>query len=368
MPSLKDKRLEAMLATLAACRRVCVLTHYNPDPDSISSAWALQRILVVRTKARAEVVYGGIIGRAENQLMVHRLGIELIHYNLIARSDFDAFALVDTQPGTGNNPLPEGIVPHIVIDHHPEEPATAAAAYQDVRPGIGAAATMLYEYAVAAGIRIDAMLATALFYGIKSETHNLGRGVTRADVDAYVDLVPRVRKDIISSIEHAPLTTAYFVMLDRAIKGTTIHGPLVLSVLGNVDNPDMVSECADLMLRLEHVNYAMAMGRFNGDLCVSFRTSDPAVEAGEVLKAVVGRDGTAGGHSEMAGGMVEGHGKAALGATRAACRELGQRLIKRLRIRDGAEGVPLLKSPDTTPSQQVIRALLRNGTTDARTG
>jgi nanoRNase/pAp phosphatase (c-di-AMP/oligoRNAs hydrolase) len=368
MPSVKERRLKAMLAALEGCRRVCVLTHFNPDPDSISSAWGLQRIIASRTKAKAEVVYGGIIGRAENQSMVRLLGIELLHFNLIDRADFDAYALVDTQPGTGNNPLPEGVVPHVVIDHHPDQPASAAAAYQDLREGVGAAATMIYEYAVTAGIRLDSRLATALFYGIKSETHNLGRGVTRADVDAYVELLPKVRKEVVSYIEHAPLTTAYFVMLDRAIKGTTIHGPLVLSILGNVENPDMVSECADLMLRLEHVNHAMAMGRFNGDLCLSFRTNDPAVEAGQVLKAVVGRDGNAGGHSEMAGGMVDGHRKGALGATRAACRELGQRLIKKLKIRDGADGAPLLKSPDTTPSQQVIRALLRNGTTDAKTG
>lgn len=364
MASVKERRLRDMLASLEGCKRVCVLTHVNPDPDCISAAWALQRIIRSRTKAKAEVVYGGIIGRAENQSMVRLLGIELLHINLIDKSDFDAWALVDTQPGTGNNPLPAGVIPHIVLDHHPANKATAKAGYHDLREDIGATATMLYEYAATAGIRIDARLATALFYGIKSETHNLGRGVTRADVDAYLDLIQKVRKEVLSDIEHAPLTAAYFVMLDRAIKGSTLHGQLVLSVLGNVENPDMVSECADLMLRLEHIHHALTIGRFNGDLCLSYRTSDPTVEAGQVLKSVVGRDGTAGGHAEMAGGIVDGHKKGGLGATKAACRELGQRLIKKLKIKNGTEGAPLLKSPDTTPSQQMIRALLRNGTSD----
>ena len=368
MSSVKEKRVKDLLSVLEGCRRVCILTHFNPDPDCISSAWALQRIISTRTKVKAEVVYGGIIGRAENQSMVRLLGVELLHYNLIDREDFDAFAMVDTQPGTGNNPLPDDIVPHIVVDHHPEQPGTRNAKYRDLRENIGATATILYEYAVTAGIRLDAMLATALFYGIKSETHNLGRGVTRADVDAYLELIKKVRKDLVSDIEHAPLTTAYFVMLDRAIKGTSLYGPLVLSILGNVENPDMVSECADLMLRLEHINYALAIGRFNGDLCLSFRTSDPGIEAGHVLKSVVGKDGTAGGHAEMAGGIVDGHSKGKLGATKAACRELGNRLIKKLKIKIGTDGAPLLTAPDITPSQQVIRALIRNGSSEAKSG
>lgn len=366
MSTAKDRRLRDLLSALEGCRRVCILTHVNPDPDCISAAWTLQRIIHARTKAKAEVVYSGIIGRAENQSMVRLLGIELLHFNLIDQNDFDAYALVDTQMGSGNNLLPEGIVPHIVLDHHPERPETKKAKFHDLRENIGATATMLFEYAQTAGIRMDSKLATALFYGLKSETHNLGRGVTRADVDAYLELIKKVKKDVVSNIEHAPLTTAYFVMLDRAIKGTTIHSNVVLSILGNVENPDMVSECADLMLRLEHVNHALTIGRFNGDLCLSFRTSDPNIEAGQVLKQVVGKDGAAGGHGEMAGGLVDGHGK--LGSTKAACKELGKRLIKKLKVKNGSEGAPLLKSPDITPSQQVIRAMIRNGVTETKTG
>lgn len=367
MGTVRERRLRDLLAAVDGCKRVCVLTHFNPDPDCISSAWALQRLIHARTRAKAEVVYGGIIGRAENQSMVRLLGIDLLHFNLIDRGDFDAYALVDSQPGTGNNPLPEGVDPHIVLDHHPKLPATKRAVFADIRPKLGATATMMYEYADTAGLRIDARMATALFYGIKSETHNLGRGVTRADVNAYLALFEKVRKDIVSGIENAPLTAAYFVMLDRAIKGTTLHGPLVVSWLGTVENPDMVSECADLMLRLEHVRFAFAMGRFNGDLCLSFRSTDPRVEAGQVLKSVVGRDGTAGGHAEMAGGMIDGHKKGKLGATRAACRELAQRMVKKLKIKNGdVDGAPLLKSPDTTPSQQAIRALIRSTSGDAK--
>ncbi len=369
MARTRDRRLKDLLAALDGCKRLCILMHTNPDPDCIAASWVLQRLVHARTKCKAEIVYNGIIGRAENQSMVRLLGIDLLHFNLIDRGDFDAFGLIDTQPGSGNNALPADIVPHIVIDHHPEQPATKKAVFSDLRETIGATATMLYEYAETAGIRMDAKLATALYYAIKAETQELGRGVTRADVDTYLALIKKVNKETIASIENAPLTTAYFIMLDRAIKGTCIHGPLVVSILGNVENPDMVSECADLMLRLEHVNYAFAAGRFNGDLSLSFRTSNPNIEAGQILKQVVGKDGTAGGHAEMAGGTIDGHKKGGLGATKAACRELGQRLMKKLKIKNGdLEGAPLLKSPDTTPSQQVIRALIRNGTSDARTG
>src|SRR5689334_11285796 len=59
-------KVERLLKTTKGRRRPVVLTHDNPDPDSMAAAVALAFLLERRGGMAARVGYGGIIGRAEN--------------------------------------------------------------------------------------------------------------------------------------------------------------------------------------------------------------------------------------------------------------------------------------------------------------
>ena len=87
--------------------RWLVLTHDNPDPDALAAAALLEHLLTEVWKRRVTVAYGGIVGRAENREMVKALGLELAHVRGLDFGRFRRFALVDTQPRTGNNQLPD---------------------------------------------------------------------------------------------------------------------------------------------------------------------------------------------------------------------------------------------------------------------
>ena len=50
-----------------------ILTHDHPDPDALASAWALSHLAQAVGKIRTRIVYGGMIGRAENRMMAERL-------------------------------------------------------------------------------------------------------------------------------------------------------------------------------------------------------------------------------------------------------------------------------------------------------
>jgi nanoRNase/pAp phosphatase (c-di-AMP/oligoRNAs hydrolase) len=99
--------------------RWLVLTHDNPDPDALASALILTRVLRGAFRQKVTTAYGGIVGRAENREMVRSLRLELSHVRHLNLKSYEHFALVDTQPHTGNNQLPRRVVPDIVIDHHP---------------------------------------------------------------------------------------------------------------------------------------------------------------------------------------------------------------------------------------------------------
>ncbi len=175
---MTSERLDALLEAIPDAERVLILTHNDPDPDAIGSAVALRHLLVNRLNVAVKIAYRGIIGRAENKALVRYLDHPLQQFS---RSDLVSpvtIVLVDTQPGAGNSPLRQPIDVALVIDHHPWHPETSSARFAEVRSDVGATSTILTEFLQAAGIELPTPIATALFYGIKTDTMGLGRSGT----------------------------------------------------------------------------------------------------------------------------------------------------------------------------------------------
>ncbi len=297
-------RLKRLLRAFKGTKRVLVLTHDYPDPDAMGSAMALHHLLQRRLKCEVEVGYGGIIGRAENRALVKAVRVPLKPIDEIDFATIDAVILVDTQPHTGNNSLPPGIKPRAVIDHHPLRPATRRLVFHDVRTRYGATATMMFEYLRAARYRIDSDLATALFYGIRAETQNLSREALSRDRDAYVALFSHVDFRKIFDIEYAGVSREYFGLLGSALANTKVYGDVVVTSLGKIANPDFCAEFCDMVLRLEGTRWALCMGHSRGILYLSMRTRERSGHAGRTIARVVRREGKAGGHGMMAGGLA----------------------------------------------------------------
>jgi nanoRNase/pAp phosphatase (c-di-AMP/oligoRNAs hydrolase) len=295
--------LTGLLRAVAGATNVVVCTHRNPDPDSISSALALRYLLEHAAGVRSVVAYEGAIGRAENRALVSLLRLHLRPLESLPAIDWSQVALVDTQPRSGNNSYPRTARPLVVIDHHPSLKTTAAA-WADIRPGYGATATILTEYLESSGLAVPAWLATALAYGISSETRDLGRGADERDLEAYLRLYPKVRKRILARIEHPRLPRSYFAVLDRALHHAVSYRNVIGTRLGDVETPDSVAEIADFLLAHERMGWSVATGRQGGQLHISLR----AVRgrgAGRVLRELLRGRGTAGGHGRMAGGQVD---------------------------------------------------------------
>ncbi len=74
--------------------------------------------------------------------------------------------------------------------------------------------------------------------------------------------------------------------------------------MGQIEQPDIVPEIADLLLRMEGKTWALATGLFEGRIYLSIRTSNPRGEAGERMRRLLGRQGKGGGHGTIAGGWL----------------------------------------------------------------
>ena len=321
--------LVSLLDALEGPEPFVILPHDNPDPDALASAAALQYIVHQLTERESVIALGGIIGRAENRAMVKYLNINLVPVREIDFGKDTKVALVDTQPGRSNNSLPTEIRPAAVIDHHPSYGACDGIPFVDLREDYGATSTILTEYLRDSHVTVESKIATALFYGINAETQDLGREATLADFTASHFLYPYANKRRLGKIENARVPREYFRTFRDAIEGAVIYDKVVMSDLGDVLYPDMVAEVADFLLRLDEVEWALAMGTYKRSLHVSLRTTDRDANAGEVLQKVLGSR-SAGGHDMIAGGKlrIEGNG---LEREKAAVR-VKERFLRRIGV------------------------------------
>jgi nanoRNase/pAp phosphatase (c-di-AMP/oligoRNAs hydrolase) len=339
--------LAQLLQSVAGAGEILILPHNDPDPDAIASAVALRCLLAEKAAIKGHIAYRGIIGRAENQALVRYLDRPLRRLTSSDLRQARPIALVDTQPGAGNNALPAHVLPTLVFDHHPWREATAAAAFADVRTGAGSTSTLLVEYLQAAGIEPTPPLATALFYGIKTDTLGLVRGASPADVAAYFYLQPRIDVEVLVEIERAQVPTDYFAKLDAALHTARVYDNLIVSYVGPVRHPDLPAEMADLLLRLQGMLWAICIGVYRDELILAVRSQSRRIGAGQLVRAIVGHEGTAGGHGTMAGGHVPLRGQSPEGMAD----QLGQRARQHLGISEATRSKQLIEA-DARPEER----------------
>jgi nanoRNase/pAp phosphatase (c-di-AMP/oligoRNAs hydrolase) len=296
--------LQRGLARMGAGARALIYMHDNPDPDALAAAVGLKRLLEEGAGMRAALALGGIVGRAENRAMVDVLRIPLTPIEELTPSAFDFLAIVDSQPGTGNNSLPTDRPVDIVVDHHPARAESARAPWCDIRPHLGATSTIVFEYLRERKIPVDAPTATALFYALRTETRDLGRESTDAERAAYLYLVPLVDHQLLYRISHPKVSRQHFAALDRALRSAQVHGDVVAVNLGELSYPDLVAEVADLLLSFEGARFVFCGGRYGNKVFLSLRADASDARAGTLMRQLIGTAGAAGGHGTMAGGRL----------------------------------------------------------------
>jgi nanoRNase/pAp phosphatase (c-di-AMP/oligoRNAs hydrolase) len=285
---------------------VLILTHNYPDPDALASGMALSELLSIAWEIPSRLIYSGVVARAENRAMLHLLTPKWEHQDGVSDLDaYSAVALVDTQPGAGNNNFPMERSADIVIDHHnPIRDHSHTVAFTDIRPDIGATVTLLYQYFNAVGITPGTILATAMFYGLHTDTLGLARGVSIADEIAYFNFLGLLDRKILVQVEQAGLSRMYFKAFTDGLQAARIYGKVVISDLGSMHRPDLAGEMADVLIRLDSARVALCSGTHREVLYFSLRTKSFNKDAGIIAQALAEGYGNAGGHGALAGGQV----------------------------------------------------------------
>ncbi len=300
-----EKQLED-LHNLVYPGPLLILTHDNPDPDALASGKALAFLFQKAWGITSRMVYSGLVARAENKAMLNLLTPEWEHLDSLCDFDqFSAIALIDTQPGAGNNRFPVDYPLRIVIDHHPPRSEDLSKVpYVDIQPETGATVSIVFQYLEKLNLQPDPDLATAIFYGVRTDTQGLSRDSSPADQIVYFKLLSILDHEKLVLVEQAGLPSEYFRAFDKGLSSTKMYERVLVTFQGEVHRPDFPAEMADLLIRHEKIWAVLCMGYHEGVLYLSMRTKKGNLDAGSLILQLVPAPGKAGGHGKAAGGQV----------------------------------------------------------------
>lgn len=297
------KVLRRLIDLARSRKKPLIHLQHNPDPDALASGLGLKYLLERLLGHRTVLAYTGRVGRVENRAMLRELGIGIKPSYKIDYSEYDLVGVVDTHPGAGTCRLPEGVRPDIVVDHHPSVNDLRDVPLLYFDPNYGSTSTMVGALMVENGIPIPPHIATALTYGIRTDTLDLARSEHPQDEKIYREVFGLADKRALARIERARVPQTYFVVLERALRGAEICDHAITTYLGQIEHSDMVAEVADLLFRLEGIRWVMVAGTNGALLYCSIRALKARdVEAGAVAREISGGHG--GGHDTFAAAQI----------------------------------------------------------------
>ncbi|MXR21455.1 DHH family phosphoesterase [Halobacterium bonnevillei] len=279
--------------------RLAIVTHDNPDPDSIAAAAALAAI-ADHLGVEADILYFGDIGHQENRAFVNLLDIELTPYGDVDIDDYDTIAVVDPAKA-GEVTLDRQV--DIFIDHYEVE-GQIESEFADVRPNVSATSTILTKYIQEFDLSVSQEVATALLYGIRAETLDFRRDTTPADLTAAAYLYPFADHDTLEQVESPNMSPETLDVLAEAITNREVEGSHLVSNAGFISDRDALSQAASQLLNLEGITTTAVFGIVEDTIYLAARSKDIRLNIGRVLADAFENIGESAGHSTQASAEI----------------------------------------------------------------
>ena len=291
----QTERSQKLLDTLSSDDSLGIVI--NADPDAMASALALKR-LFWRKLRKVEILHVNAIDRPDNLAMIRLLDIKQRRIRSMRGRKLTKWAMVDSQPSHyppfKNHPF------DIIIDHHPIDP-TSRATFLDIREEYGANATIMCEYLKSMKVIPSTRLATALFYGIKTDTANFVRDSLSNDVNAFKYLYKFANMNTIKKIESSELSRHTLDDFRSAIEELVFIDNMAYVNMGEVKNPDTLVIIADFFMKLAETEWSIVAGVYDNKLIFILRNAGFRGNAGKTAKKLFEPwGGSAGGHRSAA--------------------------------------------------------------------
>jgi nanoRNase/pAp phosphatase (c-di-AMP/oligoRNAs hydrolase) len=298
-------RFGKLLKLLAAKKNILVTTHLHPDPDALASSYAITQLLTTRLpNASVQLSVKGRVGGGLNEAFVKHTQLNLLPWDDDMLGSFDAIIMLDTQPSFAYNPLPAGVQPLAVIDHHRGKGGRVSCPFCDIRPDVGSTSSIVFSYFMETETPISAALAATLLYAI--ETDLAGAAGTPDELDnialASLTLLADTRK--LYQMRYVDLPQSYYIAYSQGLATAMFYENALVAHLDAIDSLEKPAVIADFLLRFEGVQLALVTGIHDTKMILSLRSSLAKVSAAQVMRRLVRGIGEGGGHRNKAGGYV----------------------------------------------------------------
>ena len=283
--------------TLSKEDRWCILI--VADPDAMAAALALKRIMQHRVKA-VDIMRVNEVTRPDNLAMIRYLHIPVKAWQPEKAGQYQHFAVVDSQPH--HHASLRDIRFSLVIDHHPlpPEPYEGAQLY-DVRPEVGATCSMLTRYLQGLRITPAPLLATAMLYGIRTDTAAFERSGGEDDFRAYQWLSRFADTAILRRILRSEYLRDWLPLFTRAFRSLVdCRGAGAQAWLGDVSSADLLVAVADFFTRVHGLRWIAVSGIVGKNTVVVIFRGDGSRDIGRMADACFYDVGSAGGHRRLA--------------------------------------------------------------------
>src|SRR5580704_7961923 len=246
-----------LLRALEGKKNILVTTHRHPDPDALASGWALCLLLqdklpeATLTMSVKDMPEGGV-----NETFVRRSNLKLAPWDDSALGAFDAIILTDVMPDAASSPLPPGIVPLAVIDHHRNR-RKAKCAFRDIRPDVGATSSIIFSYYMEVEHPISPDLAATLLYAIESDLAGAAGQPGELDNIALSALTLLADTRKLYPMRYVDLPQSYYLAYHRGLTEAVWYDDALVSHLDTIDSMEKPAVVADFLLRFDQVQWAL---------------------------------------------------------------------------------------------------------------
>ncbi len=296
---LKD--ITQLIDFLKPEERVFIQLHNFPDMDAISSAFGLQHLFGL-FGIRATLIYEGELVRNTFVKMIDEMGIDLRRAETCSMGKADKIVIVDGCKGNKN--VRDLVGDEVaIIDHHQVE-SPEDVEFADIRNEYGACASIIASYYHQLSIDIPKEVATCFMVGINTDTLHLTRSFSRFDREIYFSLydiadIGYLNRIIRNYIQLEDLQ--YYQILIENIK---IHKRSAFCYMEEGCDKNLLGILADYALSLDSVDFVTLCANNGSIINFSLRNEEKQWNASLIIQEVLEGIGFAGGHAEMAGGIV----------------------------------------------------------------
>ncbi len=295
------KNIMALVELLQKEKHIYIQTHNYPDHDAVASAFALQEFFN-HFSIKSHLTFDGDIQRDSLQDMISSLKIDIkpiSEYNMNAE---DKIVIVDGCKGNKN--VTDLIGDEVgVIDHHQVDKAEDVA-FNDIRSDYGACSSIVFSYFNEHNITIPQNVASALLIGINMDTSLLTRGVSENDIYAYSALYTLSDVRLVNSILRNFIQQKDLEFYKEAIDRVLISNEIAYCYFADGCNQNMLGILGDFFLALKEVDFVILLAKNNDKINFSLRNESSKWNCSSVIQAALKGIGFGGGHSDMAGGII----------------------------------------------------------------